>query len=638
MEEVARNVNEGRRRAEVVKEVLTAKKKGVNVGVATSVNLTKIKSLRHGTKPQNTGDTNSEAAQVERLHAELKRIDVFAQQFARNIVDWSKMMRNVIASLRIWAISFGKVIGISPAQESEAFDAFMSVVADHLTPLCTILEERINDKLLKEIAHLLATMNQPLKLLASMAEQEPFHFHLLTMNVSAKNRPPAALLEASTNYLALRGQLAAELPHYITLLHRGFSVFIRKLAEIQAAFWQDTRDNWADLWEMLRVEGEMNAGHAETVGVWKSRWADVDEVMGALNINQTKKLYQEPPPFHEVQQQQTPTGPGRRSAPVVNMLAALEPSHGGSSPYAASSYAVSGPLPLARSAKTRTRGSSDASIATTYTVKRSDPSTAPAKKPGGRMSTDSLPVGKSKSPPKKRVDEFVDYPAPPPVVTVQLRQKPAIPRTKSMPLPSERTVSHRSSTSSKTLVGGEGDSGSSSVRHSQELPEDPTDRGRTSRKPSLRRKFTDSFRPTSRQRSLSKNTPTPSSPTAFYEDFENIPSSPTLPPPMPTPQTPNAFTGTQRDSWVTKRAKYVCQVVHGCQPPAAVSYFSFPFFTLVEGDLYEVLQEAGHPSIHPKLPLYVDDGEDCLLLCRDEYGNVGWALASFLAPLGVALD
>jgi len=52
--------------------------------------------------------------------------------------------------------------------------------------------------------------------------------------------------------------------------------------------------------------------------------------------------------------------------------------------------------------------------------------------------------------------------------------------------------------------------------------------------------------------------------------------------------------------------------------------------------MYEVLQEAGHPSMHPKLPLYVDDGEDCLLLCRDVQQNVGWALASFLEPLDSA--
>ena len=84
---------------------------------------------------------------------------------------------------------------------------------------------------------------------------------------------------------------------------------------------------------------------------------------------------------------------------------------------------------------------------------------------------------------------------------------------------------------------------------------------------------------------------------------------------------------------MNKDAKYACRVIHACRPPASVAYFSFPFFTLVEDEVYEVLQEAGHPSIHPKLPLYVDDGEDCLLLCRDADENVGWALASFLEPL-----
>lgn len=64
--------------------------------------------------------------------------------------------------------------------------------------------------------------------------------------------------------------------------------------------------------------------------------------------------------------------------------------------------------------------------------------------------------------------------------------------------------------------------------------------------------------------------------------------------------------------------------------------------------MYDVLQEAGHPSLHPNLPLIVDEGEDCLLLCRSRNGGgvggigdggeeerVGWALASFLEPCSV---
>ena len=39
-----------------------------------------------------------------------------------------------------------------------------------------------------------------------------------------------------------------------------------------------------------------------------------------------------------------------------------------------------------------------------------------------------------------------------------------------------------------------------------------------------------------------------------------------------------------------------CCVVFPCRS-ASVAYFGFPFFALVEGDVYEILQEAGHPSI-----------------------------------------
>jgi len=65
-----------------------------------------------------------------------------------------------------------------------------------------------------------------------------------------------------------------------------------------------------------------------------------------------------------------------------------------------------------------------------------------------------------------------------------------------------------------------------------------------------------------------------------------------------------------------------------------VSYRGLPFFRLDVDATFDVLREYGHPSTHPHLPLYVDDGEDCLLLVRDKVTGteVGWALASFLIP------
>jgi len=298
MEEVARNVNEGRRRAEVVRDVLMAKRKPQTPGmtVSASVSLNKVKSLRvtgnGGTVA--TGDKNGkepqEAILVAHLESELHAIEQFAQQFAKNIIEWARMTSNVILSLRTWSLSFSKVIGLAPTSASEAFDAYLAVVEKHLMPLCVDLEAVINERVLKELAHLLMTMTQPLKLLASMNDQEPYHYHLLNMTVSPKNRPPPSLLAASTNYLALRGQLAAELPTYISLLHRGLRVFIYRLVAIQTEFWEKVKDQWAALWEMLRLEEELNAGGKETVNVWFGRWSEVNEVLTSLSVVRDPKV------------------------------------------------------------------------------------------------------------------------------------------------------------------------------------------------------------------------------------------------------------------------------------------------------------------------------------------------------------
>ena len=113
-------------------------------------------------------------------------------------------------------------------------------------------------------------------------------------------------------------------------------------------------------------------------------------------------------------------------------------------------------------------------------------------------------------------------------------------------------------------------------------------------------------------------TPSPSS-SPFTASFpSSSPSSSPLPPSPPPPPIPSL---------------YECRVVHGCDPPHGTGYRSLPFFTLRVDDVYEILGEAGHPSVHQDLPLYVDDGEDCLLLARNSKGDVGWALASFMLPV-----
>ena len=79
-------------------------------------------------------------------------------------------------------------------------------------------------------------------------------------------------------------------------------------------------------------------------------------------------------------------------------------------------------------------------------------------------------------------------------------------------------------------------------------------------------------------------------------------------------------------------------MINTCEPPDGVEYRTLPFFALVVDEVYEIPQEAGHPSFHRHLPLYVDDGKDCLLLVRNEVGDLGWALASFMVPVDTRTD
>jgi dynamin-binding protein len=170
------------------------KKPNTSVGVTASVGISKMMFIRHGgvtaatMRVSQLEGSNNEAMQVEALQAELKRIDIFAKEFAKSMVDWGKMTSNMMLTLRTWSHSFGTVIGLSAGQGSEAFDAFLDVVEKGLLPLASDLEATINDRILKDLAHLLMSMNHPFKLIASMNEQEPYHYHLLTAPVNAKKQ------------------------------------------------------------------------------------------------------------------------------------------------------------------------------------------------------------------------------------------------------------------------------------------------------------------------------------------------------------------------------------------------------------------------------------------------------------------
>ncbi|KAG1726883.1 Rho family DH domain-containing guanine nucleotide exchange factor [Suillus paluster] len=497
-EEAARFVNKGRRRVEIIREVLGSghAKDGAGGGRSISIpkmgvvnaSISRLRFLRTPKKgsiylPEIEPDPeHAEAALVAALESKLKLHITTLSHLARDAVAYARTLHALFGALVKWGWAFAGVIGVTVSPElnssssnptstshastpdltgtdqSEAFDAFLALCTG-LIKLTQELEHELHTHILPSLQSLKSTSVAPLKLLSAQHTLQPLHLHLLHLPITRKHRPPEVLLQASQSYVALRGQLALELPVYVRLLERGINGVVLDLARVMEAFWEVVGERWGELWDAL-VDGEDLGGaedagvsrdvmghvdrpgsRGETVRVWRERWGDVLGVLGTLAVINFPRKIQQP--------------------------RAVNSQH--------------------------------------YVVQHGQQHyrTSPQHTPGPGRGAEGVP----------------------PV---------------------------------------------SSALHSPRLH-------------------------------------SPQTPTVRITDLQGL------------------------------CALYQCAVIHTCIPPSGMSYRGIPFFEVRSGDTFDVLREYGHPSTHPDLPLYVDDGEDCLLLVREladgGRGEVGWALASFLEPL-----
>ncbi|KAF9222409.1 hypothetical protein BS17DRAFT_186920 [Gyrodon lividus] len=719
MEEVARSVNEDRRRWEVVREVLggapipnangTGKsKKGnsavnVSVGVVASAHVNRMRSLR-GPKIKDLSENepdNAEAVEVARLEGELQKYSAFLDKLAKDVRDWRNTVHTSLVALRQWGITFGAVLGLTPSPSalnpdlpsegpndadaevrSEAYDAF-TLLLSTLPGLSTTLEQNLQSAFVPILCDLKTMIEPPIKLLSAMHSLEPLHTALLhnPFPPSKSRRPAQTLLTASQSYLALRSALSSELPILLRALNRATGLAVRVLAQEQTAFYEAVGERWAELWDALRVEGERCGGADETLRVWWERWGDADVKLSGMKIVKKEKwwaererelrgvgwelrgigreLRNERERDNERDSARDRDGrdkPIRRStAPppathVAATLAALDPLH-----------APNLHSPPTSSHSKRHHNQSQHSVDSTAANRRRSGSTSTTPAPTQihrRPSDESLRSGKSaksagKSSRNSRTEDEPPVPRLKPHFSPPNAGNNSGPqRTKSNPTLSPlRTTT---SLSSQVFVDLETTYPPSPLSYGTFEGEEPDreGRGRTQRRSSLKNKITDTFRPAHHRRRSSsvKSLGAPSSLVPSYQSTD-VPLPPYSPSSSHFSQTqasqasqPSTSSPLHRSrpspTLAATRALYTTRAIHPCLPPAGVSYRDLPFFPLVHGDSFDVLREYGHPSTHVDLPLYVDDGEDCLLLVRArskgggyEAGDVGWALASFLLPV-----
>ena len=789
MEEVARDVNEGRRRREVVKEVLTGgkgtsdpstpsqngsasglkPKKGLALGVSASVKL--VKGMKHPTKAREGADGNEEKDQVEKMEAELKRCGAFIRKFAKETVDWARKIKRVMTSLYAWAEAFGQVTGISTDSVSEAFDAFKMVLRAQIIPVCADLETVVQERLFSQLSLLVDSMNDPLRLLEAMHTLEPLHYGLLNLETS-KARPPPSLLEASQSYVALRGQLFAELPQYLKLVHKGITAAIVQLSAWQTTFYKDTQVHWGELWDALRVEEDSSISSApETMQIWWERFSILEEALGELgilrkprtslpspataiaktpttsSINSTKQTvegsafasgrssqdFETSPPIqyaqyvqhpHQIQLQSPsrpqPTShnphsppqpsPGRRRSGSVptRVMQALEPDR---------------PVSPAKFSHTANRDSRDGGSERRRQGNLSDV-VVPAMEPSQTYPRQL--AHQLNSPPNSAAYNYSHHhsPRPPPLphsntqpipsanipirrpthrarshsrATIEefrylgalIREAPLTTQTRAVP-PDHTTPGLSRRTSPKRdmgLSGGKVDNGVNRGSYASQhltVPSNADDttfvsevvvldadsweererevrggRPKVQRRGSVKKKLADTLENVARRSPslhslkrfsgpprLASPSPSPGLPQSSSQQQGHVRSHsrsrsrPATPhtPSHPTYSTPPIIT-TSSSSSSHSQGPYLAPVLYACQVISPFHlgrdalYGEYGFHTLDVGMKLGILEEHGHPSTHPSLPVHVDDGEDCLLLAMDRHGYVGWAFASFLVPV-----
>ncbi|KAG2098447.1 uncharacterized protein F5147DRAFT_583138 [Suillus discolor] len=631
VEEVARAVNEGRRRVEVVREVLGSghSKDGPGAGSVGSIGIPKVGVVNASVSRMQPDSENAEAALLVALESRLKSHITTLSHLARDAFGYARTLHTLFGALVKWGWAFSGVIGVTVSPELEAFDAFLSLCTG-LVDLVQELEHELHAHILPSLQSLKGTSVAPLKLLSALHTLQPLHMHLLHLPITRKNRPPEALLQASQSYVALRGQLALELPVYVKLLERGIDGVVLDLARAMDAFWRVVMERWGELWDALQVEGEDNMEHAdrpagggETVRVWRERWGDVLGVLGSLAIvNPPRKMERLRPPrsFQNSYDHRS----SQSSSSSFNPASRASHSH-------PNSYDITG----------RRRSGSTNNIPTGPIARK--------------LSDESLRSGKS----GKSGKSYKSNLGPGANIWRGIEDVPPMPSALQLPSQFRSGVSppRLKPTRMKSLPGpiisnipfglDPPPSPSSFATFDEEQEDNDRDRGRVQqRRPSLKSKITDTFRP-SHHRTRSSSVKSLGAPSSLAPSYYTTDSA--LPayqmPPTPT-RTQSPHTPTRRTTDLQGlRALYQCAAIHMCIPPAGVSYRGLPFFELRSGDTFDVLREYGHPSTHPDLPLYVDDGEDCLLLVRELVdaegggrdakvrGEVGWALASFLVPL-----
>ncbi|CUA69991.1 Vegetative incompatibility protein HET-E-1 [Podospora anserina] [Rhizoctonia solani] len=283
-EQVARQVNEGKRRWEVVKGVLESGKSPPG-------------GKRNMFKPRGSTNGSETGQDLLALEKRVKECAEVASKMAECVATWATALTSSTRTLFLWSRSFQRVVdldvllGGDPQGGSDAVRAF-SAVAQGLDDLSRELAAVVREELVPQLHRLGKTSKEPLLLCAHAHTLAGAHYNLVNTPYS-KSRP-SGLLEASQSYLALSGQLRDELPRYIDMFERALGIIVLRLSNWQSRYFTESERRWRDFWIALDVEGDTENSAVETN---TAETPDLDQMYsalyGAYNVRANHELHHE---------------------------------------------------------------------------------------------------------------------------------------------------------------------------------------------------------------------------------------------------------------------------------------------------------------------------------------------------------
>ncbi|PHZ17252.1 uncharacterized protein RHIMIDRAFT_253498 [Rhizopus microsporus ATCC 52813] len=284
IEEVAENINEIKRRKDIVEKIVGDKKK-TDINVVHGIN--KKFTRRAQRLKQATGFAVEPTHDIlfEALHTKFEEQQENIRQLARDVQGWVRHIKIMFENLHQLACNFDtfysswggvRVKSMSNIQE-------FSKMASHLSvSLSRELDNDVRGFVYSRIDEFLKVFENPAQVIHKRSLKMIDYDRVRDMK-SKGDIPDKALQESADAYVSINAQLVEELPKFFELTAKYFDILVGGLAHVQTKFYKLMQREWTKLVEQHLGE-KAASGYAEIITKYMQQYERLQVIADQIDI------------------------------------------------------------------------------------------------------------------------------------------------------------------------------------------------------------------------------------------------------------------------------------------------------------------------------------------------------------------